>query len=71
MRNLLSFFWNIFENARGGDTKFSMFCEFHLQGTINHNSGGIYDDYIAALTITLSIISFFVNVAANSSVLSV
>jgi len=50
MRNLLSFFWNIFENARVGDAKFRMFCEFHLQGMINHNPGGIYDDYIAALT---------------------
>ena len=50
MRNLLSFFWNIFESSRVGDAKFRMFCEFHLQRLINNNPGGIYDDLITALT---------------------
>lgn len=50
MRNLFSFFWNIFAQAKVGDAKFRMFVEFHLQGMINHNPGGIYDDIIAACT---------------------
>jgi hypothetical protein len=50
MRNLSSFFWNIFEQSKVGDAKFRMFCEFHLQRLINNNPGGIYDDLITALT---------------------
>lgn len=50
MRNLYSFFWNIFAQAKVGDAKFRVFCEFHLQGLINNNPGTTYDVIIALLT---------------------
>lgn len=50
MRNLFSFFWNIFAQAKVGDAKFRVFCEFHLQGLINNNPGATYDAIIALLT---------------------
>ena len=50
MKNLGGYCLNIFANSRVGDAKFRMFCEFHLQGLINNNPGGIYDTIIALLS---------------------
>lgn len=50
MRNLISYFVNIFDTPRISDEKLRIFAEIHLAQLIANNPGAIYNTIIAALT---------------------
>ncbi len=50
MRNLISYFINIFDTPRISDENLKKFAEIHLALLIVNNPGGIYNALIAALT---------------------
>lgn len=51
MRNLLSYFINIFDTKKISDENLRKFAEIHLARLIVNNPGAIYNIQIAALTV--------------------
>jgi len=49
MRNLLTYFKNIFDTKEISDENLRKFTEIHIQRLTNNNTGGIYDALILAL----------------------